>query len=757
MRGFLRLNATPLSPLIVFCGAWALTALLCQLQILNAQTSWSTVMVAVVLVVPLAFLAGGLLGESVAIRASPTVAETAAPAPATRVFRIVLTAFLVIGLLELAHQFAKIGGIPLLSPNGNVLRFQQGGATIVLTDLLTVAAIAALVRPENLLARESRFELMVALIALGGFALQAGRGSVVLPIIVATVGRWLYWGRPKMWTISGAGLMAFLVIVFGFYLRTRQNPYNPFEAEFYGEVIPSTPLLLQPLLPVYIALTTNFVALQGIVGAFPTVIPFGGGVYDALAFNSVITGAKDVGEVSAGLTPPWVTSTIAGSFWADGGFWVVIPGVALTGFLSAGAFVMAARTRSLRWSMVAAYLLYLVIFGLYSNLWTQTLDWLIVTPLLLAVGAFVEDAERPPGVTGWAWVRIRSVTRSGTAQVKAPATAAPEMGPGDDRPGRGGRRLARTLALAGFGVLVVLLVSGWAIQRLLPEPFPLIESRPLPAASADARQAITSSDFGSSDNKPVYWATVDGERVELARFEPAFDRVRSVHSSRIPGIDAETTFDIGSWPPWRNQALFSFTQGPSRLAVTVTPTAGDPDRARTFRAPIAPPAEGSINTFMIATWDGPKPDLFIVTRGSEKSRAILRILSGESGFQRQLLLTRLPFRGLGPEEWALDAGLLASLGKDNVNRTHSGERPDLLLVHHDPDREHSSVEVLLGETGFTWDAYTRDLDTPGDLPAGTEFMLGTRLGASAVYEVGRHDPDGPRLQVFGLENPPQFR
>ncbi len=67
----------------------------------------------------------------------------------------------------------------------------------------------------------------------------------------------------------GGALLAFAAVVFGFYLRTRQNPYNPFESELFGEILPGTPFFLQPLIPIYLAITTNFLALQGVVGHYP--------------------------------------------------------------------------------------------------------------------------------------------------------------------------------------------------------------------------------------------------------------------------------------------------------------------------------------------------------------------------------------------------------------------------------------------------------------------------------------------------------
>lgn len=751
MKGFLRLNNSLLSPLVAFCAAWVFAALLSQIHLLGGQYGWSTVMVAVAVSVPLAFVAGGMIGEGLALRFTEGVAKRHDGDAPTRLFRTLLVVFLVIGLAELAHQFVKIGGIPLLSPNGNALRFNQGGPTIVLTDLLTVAAIAALVRPRNLLSRESRFELGVAGIALMGFALQAGRGSLILPVIVATVARWLYWERPKAWMLAGAGLIAFVAIVFGFYLRSRQNPFNPFEAELYGEILPGTPVFLQPLVPLYLALTTNFLALQGIVGNFPTIAPFGHGVFDAIGLNAIFSGAKNVSDVSSTLTPPWVTSTVAGPLWADDGFWTVVPGVAITGFLSAGAFAMAMRTRSFRWSMAAGYMLYLALFGLYTNLWTQEVDWLLVVPLLLIVGAIVEDPASPPGLTGRAWARIKSMR--GVREADHPAIPTKQ-----EPPNRTDLKLARGLVLTGLGIVAVLVVSGIAIQRLLPEPYPLVASSPLPGSVSNATAVMTDSNV-PGDNQSMQWVNAGDRSIDLSSYQPGARQVGPTLLARIPipQLTGQTAFDIGYWPPWREPALFSFRQQPNRLFITASPTNRSEGKPEVFRAPISTPPPGTINSEMIASWSGPKPDLFIVTRGSAASRAQLRILSGESGFQKQLFVSHLPFRGLSPNQWAMDVGQIATIPTTDEQRAVRGDRPDLLLIHHDPGKKHSDVQVLLGESGFQWDAFQRDLDTPGSVPRGTDFMIGSHLGATAIYEVRRHGAHSPRLQVFGLENPPQFR
>jgi oligosaccharide repeat unit polymerase len=750
MRRFAGLNSTLLSPLVAFAGAWALAALLSQFRLLNGEVPWSTIMVAVVVAVPLTFLAGGLIGEGLALR--ETEANPARSEPkSSRLLRRILIVLLVVGLLELVHQFAKIGGIPLLSPNGGTLRFSQGGPTIILTDGLTVAAIVALVMPPKLLSRNSRFELLIALVAVGGFALQAGRGSVLLPVIVAIAARWLYWGRPRTAVFVAGGLLAFVAVVFGFYLRTRQNPYNPFESELFGEIIPGTPFFLQPLVPIYLAITTNFLALQGVVGHFPTGEAFGNGAFNAIGLNVVFHGARNVSDVSATITPPWVTSTIAGPLWADGGFIALIPGIAAAGFISAGAFTMAIRTRSFRWAMAAAYLLYLAVFGLYTNLWTQQLDWLLVVPLLLIVGAFAENPAAPPGLTGRAWGRIRRMTGpTGTLG----STARP---PEEAARKRGDRKLARGLIAGGVAIVVLLFVSGLLIQPLLKEPYPLLSSIKLPSAVAGSTQVMTNSDR-PNDNEPLAWVRARGHLANVYSYTPGRPLSETERLARIgiPQDAGRAQFDINYWPPWRAQALYSFGQLPNNLSITVSPTWKE-GRQLNFLAPLPAPPPGTTREFMIANWGGAKPDLFIITRGDPQSRPVLQILSGESGFHRQLYATRLPYRGLGPKTWSIEIAPIIGLPNKSENRIFKGERLDLVLIHHDPDQEHSMVHVLVGESGFEWDAVRRDLDNSGSVAPGTDFLIGSHQGATAIYEVEPRGANGPHLKVFGLTNPPPLQ
>jgi len=79
------------------------------------------------------------------------------------------------------------------------------------------------------------------------------------------------------------------------------------------------------------------------------------------------------------------------------------------------------------------------------------------------------------------------------------------------------------------------------------------------------------------------------------------------------------------------------------------------------------------------------------------------------------------------------------------------------MIHHDPGEKHSMVHVLLGESGFEWDAIRRDLDNSGSIPKSTEFLIGSHQGATAIYEVQRRGANGPHLKVYGLTNPPALQ
>jgi len=192
------LRVSALSPPIAFTVVWAVGAGLEQIHLFSIQRPWSGVTWLVVVAVPLAFVAGALVGREVVERRVRRRPGWRVAPSATRRLRVVLAGCVGLAYLELAHQMIVGGAVPLLSSNIDAARFgQPGGPTILLVDLMTVASIVALSVPRTLLSRDALPELAIAGIALIGFALQGGREVVVLPLVASFLARvWRKGFRP---------------------------------------------------------------------------------------------------------------------------------------------------------------------------------------------------------------------------------------------------------------------------------------------------------------------------------------------------------------------------------------------------------------------------------------------------------------------------------------------------------------------------------------------------------------------------------
>lgn len=690
MSRLIRFHRTPLSPLVLFPILWVAAALLSQLHLLNAQSPWSGTLTAVVIVVPIAFVLGGIVGTVLGAKLDLDPGRLFRR-PGEKALRAILVVFVLVGLAELCHQFIKIGGIPLIAPDGNEIRFDQGGPSIILINLLTVAGLVAFVRAPSFFSRESFFELAIVTASMAGFVLQAGRGSIALMVVVGVIARWFYRGRPKIWLVYGAGALAFAVLTFGFYLRTRHMPYAPFEAELFGQMLPDVPFILKPLIPVYIAVTTNFYALQQVVATFPDVAPFGGGAYNLIGFDLFVPGTKDISDVSSLISPPWITSTVAGSLWADGGFPAVVVGLVAAGVVSVGTFVIAIRTRTLGWCLAAAYLLYVTVFGLYTNLWTQQIDWMMVTPLLILVG-FAADTRRG-----------------------SPVPATPEPG-------------IPALTWIKMAVLSVALLalSAATVDRLLPEPLP----QKATGTIAEVKSADMVMVDGAAGNGPdrLYWITdlagSGGNRLGL--------RTRGL-SGTGPGDllfgfrpdGTEPGYLVSSWGEKKRPSLFELNQRRWDLGVTIRQEGRRPAR---FDATVPREKPGVVRDFAISTWNGPLPDLFVIDRDRERKRMFIRVVSGESGFTRTVLRKTRISGASNTRVWSVAIGDVWS-----PDGTKTRTRPDLLLIRHDADKKFSDVWLVRGEGNFESVNYQRDIDLPGDVNPESGFLPG-RTSAGPVLD-----------------------
>jgi hypothetical protein len=371
---------------------WLLGAGFAQFPLFAIQRPWPARMWLLVVLVPIAYGLGAVVGRRLGLRRLAAARRVLAVPVAGRLRRL-LVALLVLGLAELAHQFAGAGGIPLLSGNIDATRFAQPrGPSVVLVDLLVVVAVVALTLPPRLLDRAWRVEVALGACALSALALQASRGSVLLPLATAMVARPMVWGLPRPRLLVAGALVVAIGFCGLFYLRVSQHPGGPFERDLLHHVAPSRPAWERPLLPLYIALAPNFEVVRGLVGWFPAVEPFAHGRFSTVAFNRVVGGTRLTGSVSARITPPFTAPTFAGSLWADGGFAFVWLGAAALGALGALLLTFAAESGLLAWRLLAAYVVVLTSFSIYDNFFTQYLDWLVVGPVLLLVGTAVRDA-----------------------------------------------------------------------------------------------------------------------------------------------------------------------------------------------------------------------------------------------------------------------------------------------------------------------------------------------------------------------------
>jgi hypothetical protein len=712
-----------LSPQIGFPLLWLLGVALAQIRLFGFQQhgDWSLRAWGVMLLVPVAFLCGTAVGRAGADLVGAKVRRS--PEPSRREWRQASLALLAIGLLECAHQFLVAGGIPLFQDDIDRSRFAlPGGPSVVLTNCAPLAAAVALAAPHRLDPRQCRVEFAVAATGLLAVGLLGGRGQVILGIGVIVLVRALRFGAPSLRLLGGALAVLVLFLAVIFFVRTRQNVGQPFEYELYSSVLPDMPAPLRVLVPLHVAIASNFEALARVVDFIPDQLAYGGGAYNAIGFDLVIPGSKHVSEVSERLTGPFVTTTVAGPLWADGGFTWVASGLAAIGTLVGGAHRLATRTGKLRYILPAAYLTYLCFFGIYQSLFTQHPDWVVITPLLFATGAWL-DGWRPRAT-------LRRVAPYGVADARRKLSAA--------MPRR------RRSVIAAVGAVLAVIVTATVIGGTLGDDPETRDAEALgvtPAGTvpAPAGQIVTNGD-GLLDNEPLWAVRRRSRTVTLTRYSLVEGkRWHRGSEVRFPArVRPGTRFDVGSWAG-ETRALFALSA--SRQAVKVEVfganrrrllSVGDAEEPSLF--------DRGTRDVAIATYSGFLADLFIVDRGVADERARLAVYSGESAFRTRILRVRLPVLGLSPRDWTLDVGGVAP------------GRPDLILFTRRGASGEPEVHILSGATEYrSFRLHSRAaLATPGRAPdASVDAVTVWGAPAAAVIDDSKGVPSRVTLLRLG--------
>lgn len=186
-------------------------------------------------------------------------------------------------------------------------------------------------------------------------------------------------------------------------------------------------------------------------------------------------------------------------------------------------------------------------------------------------------------------------------------------------------------------------------------------------------------------------------------------RYRTVYRGTVPVGTGALAFDVDRWGPANAPALFAIRRTKGRMDVRVFGLDGGPAVIARGAAEPPPPRFGQ-RRYLVGTWSGRKPDLFLIdggrgTPGTADFRPWkLRVYSGESGFATPILLVNLPERiGSRLDPWWIDL------------RRLSGSRPDLVLISRDvpTGTGRTEIHVLTGASQYQ----QFSLETPTPVPA----------------------------------------
>ena len=384
-------------PHILLPALWFAAVSISQMKILNFEESWSDTTTAIVFGAPLIFGGSSWLaaGHARRPRSSPIVGISA-----TRL-RAAAYSCLLIGFVGISVKAQLLGGLPLLADNIDELR-SAGGIRIpayvtFMTDCFFLgswfAGLAVLYgRGDGRL-----FDLVIALVGVGGVALSASRNTLLLTLLVPLI--FLYQSRQIRMSsarqrIIGLVFVALIVTVVSgmFFLRTGQHANSTFERQFYSQTVARTPAILQPLLPIYVGVAAPFETLSRVVDT-PVIFPEGEGTYSMPGIPPQVSpfGIKrDFYEATGQLSSPYYfnVATYLGGFIGDGGLRLAAIASALLGLMYGLLWRTLLRRATLVALCLTAYLAYTVGFMLYENLvgfYTLSIVWdlVVITGVVL--------------------------------------------------------------------------------------------------------------------------------------------------------------------------------------------------------------------------------------------------------------------------------------------------------------------------------------------------------------------------------------
>jgi hypothetical protein len=416
---------------VAFGVPWFIVVAAAQLRLTELEDPWSVGFTLVAMGGGLAFvLAATLAGGTAPARGALTVDRER-----FRVRRMVIAALVLVGagVIGAVYKASVLDGVPLFSGNADVVRgraFRDGEGVIpawssALTGgfylgLWCTLATLWLLPSDTSRVRRAALWLLAAA-ALLGVSLEASRNLVVYALVVPAGAAYLL-ARPRRPRVVAAWMAAAMAVVAVFIAGTfvlRLDQADGPGDRYVETQLDRQPLIVRPLVPLYINAVYPMEAARRVYGAVPDHYAYGLGAdsLTSLPDKAFPEGKSPYGSKVAELMNEqefeqvvWSVAGYQGRLLADLGWQGVMLGSLLLG-LGFGYLHRWARTAGgLVPAAVIAGAAYYSAYMIYDNHLSFTLIAIFDVAMLTLISAFC---------TGWRGAPVRALERL----VRRPAAA----------------------------------------------------------------------------------------------------------------------------------------------------------------------------------------------------------------------------------------------------------------------------------------------------------------------------------------------
>ena len=412
-------------PAVAFGVPWFGVVALAQLRLTELEGEWSTPFTLTVLGGGLAFVIAALVaGGTVPARGKLRMDRDSLGAGRLTIAAAVL---LTAGAAGVAYKADRLGGVPLLSANPDLVRGRAFKLTelpawsSMLTGGLYLSLWCSLAAIWVLWGRASRLRIaglwLLAAVALFGASLEASRNIILFALAVPAIAAYVL-TEPRgtrsqlVWAAAAA---AIVVAAVGGLLALRLARGESGARDYIERESERQPAALRPLLPAYITAVFPLEAERRLYEAVPGRYSF---THGGTSLNSLPAAAfpeskpqygDEVGDLMRTGERGQITWTVAsyqGRLLKDAGWSAVLLGSLLLG-IAAGSLHRWARGRAgLVAVAVLAYVSYYCAFLAYDNPVSFSLIGFFDVAVLAAV-ALVARARRPSPAPGHATAGAR--------------------------------------------------------------------------------------------------------------------------------------------------------------------------------------------------------------------------------------------------------------------------------------------------------------------------------------------------------------